>query len=354
MKYAKTIAVDLAKNVFELAVSDSAGHVLERRRLSRAAFQKFMDALSPSLVIMEACGGAHHWGRRFQRQGHEVRLLPARDIRPYVKGNKTDRNDVTGMLEANRRANIHAVPVKTPEQQGVLTLHRIREVLKRQRTATANLLRGVLREFGICIPMGMSRVIPEVRGALEDAENDLPFFVRDEINEFLYRLVDLEDRMLAIEGRLNEYSKGDPRVQRFLQVPGIGLLTATALAASVGTVDRFKNGRQFSAWLGLTPTERSSGERRWLGRITKRGDVYLRTLLIHCARSILQSARIKQKKGEPLNRLQEWGISVSDRQGHNRAACAMANKLVRRIWAMEHHGHSFDPNHISQRPIMTG
>jgi transposase len=349
--HASTVAIDLAKEVFELAFADAQGRVIERKRLSRKAFARVMEQRPPLQVLMEACGSAHYWGRRFERQGCQVRLLPARDVRPYVRGNKTDRNDVAGMLEADRCGSIASVPVKTPEQQAIQALHRLREHLKAERTATINLLRGVLREFGIVIAQGAAKVPAQVREALEDGDNELPMALRHSLGEQLQRLAQLQADMRAIEQRLEEYAHRDVAVQRYQRVPGVGLLTATALRASAGDLSRFRNGRQFSAWLGLTPREHSSGQQRRLGGLTKRGDVYLRTLLIHGARAVLQGARLKHKRGQPLDPLQTWALGVQDKRGHNKAACALANKLARRLWAMEHHGKAFDPHHLSQRPV---
>jgi transposase len=348
--HATTVAIDLAKEVFELAFADAQGRVIERKRLSRKAFARTLEQRPALRVLMEACGSAHYWGRRFQGQGHTVRLLPARDVRPYVRGNKTDRNDVAGMLEADRCASIANVPVKTPEQQGVQALHRIREHLKGERTATLNLLRGVLREFGVVIPAGAAKVPTAVHDALEDGDNDVPMPLRHSLDAQLQRLVQLSADMAAIEQRLEEFATRDVAVQRYRTVPGVGLLTATALRASAGDLSRFRNGRQLSAWLGLTPREHSSGQQRRLGRLTKRGDAYLRTLFIHGARAVLQAARMKQRRGQPLDPLQAWALSVQQRQGHNKAACALANKLARRLWAMAHHGNAFDPWQVSQRP----
>lgn len=348
--HASTVAIDLAKEVFELAFADAQGRVLERKRLLRKAFIRVMDQRPPMRVLMEACGSAHYWGRRFERQGHAVRLIPARDVRPYVRGNKTDRHDVAGMLEADRCAGIRTVPVKTPEQQGIQAQHRLREHLKAERTATLNLLRGVLREFGIVVPPGASKVPAALREALEDGDNELPMALRHSLGEQLQRLVQLSADMAAIEQRLEEFASRDVAVQRYLSVPGVGLLTATALRASAGDLSRFRSGRYFSAWLGLTPREHSSGQQRRLGGLTKRGDAYVRTLLIHGARAVLQAARIRQRRGQALDPLQAWALSLQDRQGHNKGACALANKLARRLWAMEHHGNRFDPRHVSQRP----
>lgn len=349
--HASTVAIDLAKEVFELAFADDRGRVVERKRLSRRAFARALEQRPPLRVLMEACGSAHYWARRFQRLGHAVRLLPARDVRPYVRGNKTDRNDVAGILEADRCGNIAGVPVKTPEQQGIQALHRLREHLKAERTATTNLLRGVLREFGVTIPAGALKVPAAVRDALEDGDNELPMPLRYSLDDQLQRLAQLQADMAAIEQRLEEFADRDVAVQRYRRVPGVGLLTATALRASAGDLSRFRNGRQFAAWLGLTPREHSSGQQRRLGRMTKRGDAYLRTLFIHGARAVLQGARLKHKRGQPLDPLQAWALGVQDKRGHNKAACALANKLARRLWAMEHHGKPFDAHHVSRQPL---
>ena len=348
--HATTVAIDLAKEVFELAFADASGRVLERKRLSRKAFSRVLDNRGPMRVLMEACGSAHYWGRRLAAQGHAVKLIPARDVRPYVRRNKTDRTDVAGMLEADRCADIAPVPLKTPEQQGIQALHRIREQLKRERTAALNLVRGVLREFGVVIPMGAARVRAAVLAALEDGDNDLPMALRHTLAEQLERIACLERDMAAIEERLQEFARRDAATQRYQQVPGIGLMTATAMRASVGDLGRFRSGRHLSAWLGLVPREHSSGTHRRLGRITRRGDTYLRTLLIHGARAVLQAARMKQRRGQALDPLQAWALNLQQRQGHNKAAVALANKLARRLWAIEHHGARFDAHHVSERP----
>ena len=200
--HASTVAIDLAKDVFELAFADERGRVVERKRLSRRTLARTLEQRPPLRVLMEACGSAHYWARRFQRQGHAVRLLPARDVRPYVRGNKTDRNDVAGILEADRCGDIAGVPVKTPEQQGIQALHRLREHLKAERTATINLLRGVLREFGLTIPAGALKVPAAVRDALEDGDNELPMPLRYSLDEQLQRLAQIQGNMAAIEQRL--------------------------------------------------------------------------------------------------------------------------------------------------------
>ena len=348
--HATTVAIDLAKDVFELAFADSQGRIIERKRLSRSAFSHCLMNRPPLRVVMEACGSAHHWARLFQMQGHQVRLLPAHDVRPYVHGNKTDRADAAGILEADRCGQIASVAVKTPEQQGVQAQHRVRERLKAQRTALLNLLRGVLREFGVVIPLGAAKVKPLVREALEDGENALPMTLRDTLSDLLHHIDVLTGMMLEIERRLDDFARRDSDSRRHQQAPGIGVLTATAISAGAGDLHRFASGRHFAAWLGLTPREHSSGRSRKLGSITKRGDPYLRTLLIHGARSALNAALMRRKRGQALDRFQTWALEVAERRGHNKAAVALANKLARRLWAMARDGASFNGDHVSVAP----
>jgi transposase len=342
-----TVAIDLAKDVFELAFADADARIVERRRLNRTAFARVLDNRPPLRVVMEACGSAHYWARRFARLGHAVELLPAHDVRPYVRRNKTDRTDAAGLLEAARCASIRRVPVKTPEQQGIQGLHRVREFHKAQRTAAINLVRGLLREFGIILPPGAAKVRSAVLAALEDADNELPMSLRDTLRSVLDAIVTAEQDMLAIEAHLQAFLERDTRSQRLQSAGGIGLITATALSASVGEFDRFPSGRHFASSLGLTPREHSSGHTRRLGRVTKRGDVYLRMLLVHGARAVLRSAKVAAKKKQPLDRTRTWALALSERVGHNKAAVALANKLARRLWAAEHHRQCFDPDHVS-------
>jgi transposase len=342
-----TVAVDLAKDVFELAFADADARIVERRRLTRSAFARALDSRAPLRMVMEACGSAHHWARRFRRLGHAVELLPARDVRPYVRRNKTDRADAAGLLEAARCESILRVPIKTPEQQGVQGLHRVREFHKAQRTAAINLVRGLLREFGIVIPTGSANVRPAVLAALEDADNELPMALRETLGQMLDTIAAAESATVTLEDRLQAFAAGDPRSQRLQRAGGIGLITATARSASVGDLERFPSGRHFASSLGLTPRKHSSGTTRRLGRVTKRGDVYLRMLLIHGARAVLRSAKVAAKKQQPLDRTRAWALALSERVGHNKAAVALANKTARRLWAAEHHRQSFDPDHVS-------
>jgi transposase len=256
---ATLLAVDLAKDVFELAWADGNGRVLARERLSRREFDSCLDNRACIEVVMEACGSAHHWARRFARSGHRPVLLPAHDVRPYVRRRKTDRTDTAGLIEARRCGDIQPVPVKSTGQQAVQALHRIREHHKTQRTASINLLRGLLREFGIVIPAGASKVRPAVIAALEDAGNDLAADLRQALASVLDRIDDDEAAMESIERQLAEHARTDVRAHRYLDAGGIGVVTATALSASCGDLKRFPSGRHFASSLGLVPRVNASG-----------------------------------------------------------------------------------------------
>jgi len=325
-----TIAVDLAKSVFEIAVSHHPGRVAERHRLSREAFQRFFANRPPATVLMEACGSAHHWARQIEVQGHRVLLLPAQHTRPYVTTNKTDRADAKGLLEAQRNEQIRPVPVKSINQQALSALHRLRSAWVAARTGRINTVRGLLREFGIAIPLGANRVIPILQALLEDADSGLPDSVRPALNEARAEILELERRMRVVEHQLRALARQTPAIHKLRTIPGVGLLTATALVAFVGDVGRFPSARHFASYLGLTPRERSSGLRRRLGKISKRGDAYLRTLLTHGARAVL----LRAKSRKDPDRLRAWALRLQHSRGHNKATIALANKLARIVWAV--------------------
>lgn len=325
-----TIAVDVAKSVFEIAVSEQPGRVRGRHRLSREAFLRFFAQRAPATVLMEACGSAHHWARQIESLGHQVLLLPPHRTRPYVTGNKTDRSDAKGLLEAQRNEQIQPVPVKSVQQQALSALHRLRSAWLAARTARINTVRGLLREFGLPIPLGAKRVVPKVQELLEDADSGLPDSVRPALHEAKVEILELERRMRTVEHQLRALARQLPVVAKLRTIPGVGLITATALLAFVGDVGRFPTARRFASYLGLTPRERSSGLRRRLGAISKRGDVYLRMLLTHGARAVL----FKAKSREHPDRLRAWALRVEQHRGHNKAAIALANKLARIVWAV--------------------
>ena len=333
---ATTVAVDLAKTVFELAIANAQWRVVSRQRLNRAQFARYLTQTPPTHVVMEACGMAHYWGRVAQQHGHRVTLLPPAYVRPYVRRNKTDRADAEAILEAVRSGEMPSVPVKRIEQQALVALHRVREQWMTTRTARINTLRGILREHGLLLPAGARAALQAVPTILEDAETALPMHLRTVLASVHEEIRGIEERVADLEGELRRLAAADPVVTRLRTIPGIGLLTATALVGSVGHIHAFRRARQFASWLGLTPREHSSGARRRLGGISKRGDIYLRCLLTHGARAVLLMAQRRAASGQPLARLHQWAITVRDRRGHNKATIAVANKLGRIVWAVWH------------------
>ena len=325
-----TIAVDLAKSVFQVAVSRRAGRVDEERRLTRERFVAFFAQQPPATVVFEACGSAHYWARQLQPFGHTLRLLPAHDVRRYVRRNKTDRTDTKGMLEANRNEEIYPVPVKTIEQQAIASLHRLRSTWLATRTARLNTLRGLLREFGIFIPVGAHRVVPRVRELVAESTDSVPVAVRCALAHACAELEVIDTNMRDTERQLTALARQLPDVTLLQTVPGVGVLTATALLALVGDIRRFRSGRHLASFLGLTPREDSSAGRRRLGAISKQGDVYVRMLLTHGARSFVWHAKTTAHP----TALQQWAVQTEQRRGHNIATVAVANKLARIVWAV--------------------
>lgn len=333
---ATTVAVDLAKDVFEVAVANRAHRIVDRRRLSRRQFETFIDGLVPgTTVVMEACGTAHYWGRRAQARQLMVRLLPVQYVRPYVRRNKTDRTDTEGMLEAHRCAGIQPVPVKSVEQQALQALHRVRTQWQSTRTARINVIRGLLREQGYPVPVGARTVLARVTAVLDEPARSLPAILRQTVQALVDEVRQLEARVADIDRELTRIARDHVMAARLQQVPGVGVVTSTALIGAVAHIHAFRRGREFASWLGLTPRESTTGTRRYLGRISKRGDGYLRCLLTHGARAVLLAAqRTARDRPHRLTRLQHWAVSLATRRGHNKAAIALANKLARIIWAL--------------------
>jgi transposase len=324
-----TIAVDLAKNIYEIAISRHAGKVAERHRLSRSRLLRFFAQQPSSKVLMEACGSAHFWAREFQKLGHEVMLLPPHLVRPYRRlYRKTDRADAKALLEASRNEEIRPVPIKTVEQQSLKSLHRLRSAWLTTHTARINAVRGLLRELGYFIPQGSHHVVPRVRALIAATDNDLPEPMRRALGEACEELEELRRRRTDIDQQLKALAPSVPAVEHLMSVPGIGILSATALVAFVSEIHRFPSGRHLASYLGLTPREHSSGQRRRLGHISKQGDRYLRRLLIHGARSCLLAAK-RMRDPHPLYR---WALDVQQRRGTRRAAVAVANKMARIAW----------------------
>lgn len=331
---ATTVAVDLAKSVFEVAVADQNWKVIDRARLSRPQFERWFHNRAVGLVVMEACGSAHFWARQLQGLGIEVKLLPPKYVRAYVKRNKTDAADAAALLEAARCADIVPVRVKSVEQQALQSLHRVRSAWMATRTSRINGLRGFCREFGITIAVGSRLGIEQISRVLVDSSTAVPAMLRDTLKLLIDEIRLLEARIAQLERELTAAAKASAACERLLSVPGVGLLTATAMvAATGGSVSHFKDARHFSSWFGLTPKEHSSGSTRHLGRISKRGDRYLRMLLTHGARSVLRAATVARRCGRPLDPLRQWGLNVQSRSNHNKATCALANKLARICFA---------------------
>lgn len=334
--HATTIGIDLAKDVFELAIRRGGGTRVARQRLTRRQFAQFVDTLPPeATVVMEACATAHYWARRCQAQGAEVRLLPAQHVRPYVRRNKTDRADAEALLEAHRCASLHAVPVKTPEQQAIQTLHRVRQQWQTLRTARINALRAILREHGLLTPIGPSRLAGHVTAVLADPDSPLPMLLRPTLQVLVEELRQTTASLTALDRQLETIVRTHPVARRLQAVRGVGPVTATALVGSVPHVTAFKRGRQFASWLGLTPRVHASGTRRWCGGVSKQGDRYLRTLLIHGGRAVLRAAHVRATRAPAtLSELERWALALAKRRGHNCAAVALANKLARIIWVV--------------------
>ena len=329
-----TVAVDLAKSVFQVAESHRPGRVVASRRLSRGQFEKYIVQSEPSRFLLEACGSAHHWGRVLLKHGHQVKLLPPHRVRGYRTGNKTDRADTKALLEADRNEEILPVPVKSEDQQCLASLHRLRSGYQQSKVARINSVRGLLREYGITIPKGAEKVVPFVHGLDPDA---IPPVLAQALRDAVEDIQALAVCILRVEKQLSQMAHELPVVRYLLTIPGIGLITATAIVAVVGDIRRFRSGRRLAKYLGLTPREHSTGLKRRLGSITKQGDTYLRMLLIHGARVVLSWAR-KKNKQDPLSR---WALAVEARRGHNIATVALANKLTRIAWVVMKENRNF-------------
>jgi len=324
----KVVGIDLAKNTFHLHGADVHGKVILRKKLSRNKLAAFMANLPLCLVGMEACGGAHDWARKFKAMGHDVRLMSPQFVKPYVKSNKNDMADAEAICEAVGRPNMRFVPIKSVEQQDIQSLHRAREQAVKNRTAQSNQIRGMLMEYGIVVGKGVATLRKTLPDILEDADNGLAPLFREVLCGLSDELHRLAERIAAYDGQIKHLSAQSDACQRLMTIPGVGPMTATALAAAVGNAKVFANGREMSAWLGLVPRQCSTGGKPKLLGISKRGDTYLRKLLIHGARLALQFADRKQDVRS------RWVVDVRSRRGKNIAAVALANKMVRSAWVL--------------------
>lgn len=325
------IGLDIAKNVFQVHGVDRHSKTVMRKQLRRGEVLAFFANLPPCRVGIEACAGSHDWARRLAKLGHDARLMAAQFVSPYRKGGRTGKNDKTdaeAICEAVGRPNMRFVPVKSEEQQAVLAVHRVRELAVAERTALVNQIRGLLGEFGIVVAKGRERLQKALPLVLEMADNALPSLLRSVLAELSERLQEMNARIAHYDRLIEALARVMPASARLMKLPGIGPVTATALVASVGDAKEFASARQFAAWLGLTPRQYSSGGKSRLGSISKRGDAYLRKLLVHGARSVL---RVAKGRTDGVGR---WAQAVKDRRGENIAAVALAAKHARMIWAM--------------------
>lgn len=329
------VGVDLAKLVFQVHGVNRAEKVQQRKQLRRSQMLGYFGKLEPCLIGMEACGGAHYWARELSKLGHDVRLMAPQFVKPYVKSGKNDANDAEAICEAVGRPSMRFVAIKTVEQQVIQAEHRIRSRLVKSRTALTNEIRGFLAEFGVIVAKSLGplrRALPEL---LEDAENGLPGDFRVLLMGLSEELRALDERIAAFDARIAQVAREDDRIKRLLEIEGIGPITASALVAAVGDATQFNSGRDMAACFGLTPRQHSSGGKNRLGRISKRGDKYIRMLLVHGARAALKAA---QNKEDGRSR---WVKNLAGRRNKNIATVALANKNARIAWSILSRGESY-------------
>ncbi len=331
------VGLDIAKSIFHLSAVNQAGRQVKRKILKRPQVFSFFSQLEPCTIAMEACGSAHHWAREFQKLGHQVKLIAPQYVKPFVKGNKNDYNDAQGIAEAAQRPNMRFVPIKSLEQHDIQMIHRLRERLVKNRTALVNQTRGLLAEYGIVINRGIAAVRAELPLILEDAENGLTVVARESFFSLYEELIELDEKHQACEKKIIEINRSHEACQRLDEIIGIGPVTATAIYAAIGDGSDFENGRHFSAWAGLVPKQHSSGGKANLMGISKRGNSYLRTLLIHGARAVLRYAEGKEDS------FSRWAFALKERRGSNKACVAVANKLARMAWVVLAKGERYRP-----------
>jgi transposase len=335
-----TIGLDLAKEVFQVHGVDRNGKVVVRKQVRRHEMSKFFANLEPCLIGMEACGSAHDWARKLSAFGHTVKLMAPQFVKPYVKTNKNDAADAEAICEAVGRPNMRFVPIKNIEQQAILSVHRARQGFVKARTAQGNQIRGLLSEFGFVMPKGIASVAKRVPEILEDAGNGLPGTMRRLLERLADNLKEMDRQVNALELQIKHWHQANEASRRLEALPGIGPITASAIVASVGDAREFNNGRQLAAWLGLVPRQNSSGGKQTRLGISKRGDTYLRTLLIHGARAVI---RFAEKKAEPDG----WLRKLMARRNKSVAVVALANKNARIVWALLAKHRTFRPDHVA-------
>jgi len=332
----KVLGIDLAKEVFHLHGVDERGREVLRKRLRRHELMEWMANLPSCLIGMEACSGAHDWARKFRAMGHDVRLMSPQFVSPYMKGNKNDVADAEAICEAVQRPTMRFVPIKSVEQQDIQSLHRVREMAIGHRTALINQIRGLLHEYGIVVGRGSVNLRKALPGVLEDADNGLSPMFRELLYGLYQELLHLDRRICDYDAQIARLAEQSEACQRVMSIPGIGPLTATALVAAAGDTKAFRNGREMAAWLGLVPRQHSTGGKPRLLGISKRGDAYLRRLLIHGARAAL---RFVSRKHDQRSR---WAAGLLERKHVNVTAVALANKNVRTAWALLTRGETYN------------
>ena len=332
------VGVDTAKRVFQLHWVDLETGEIVDLKLTRAKFLEHFANRAPCVVAMEACGGTQHWARRLCELGHEPRLLPAKAVRPFVTGNKNDAHDARAIWTAVQQPGAKTVAIKSEEQQAILAIHRIRQQLVKFRTAQINGLRGLLTEYGEVMPKSRAGINRAIASALERVAERLPAMIVETLREQWARVAQLDREISEIEGRIKLWHRNSVASQRIAEIPGVGVLTATAVVAAMGDPAAFRSGREFAAWLGLVPRHKGTGGRVRVLGISKRGDKYLRTLLIHGARAVLTCS-----KAPP-----EWALRLAARRPANVVTVAMANKTARTIWALLAHDRVYQPNFATQ------
>jgi transposase len=338
-----TVGIDLAKDVFQVHGVDAHGKAVLRKQLKRKDVMSFFANLEPCLIGMEACGSSHYWARKLAALGHTVRLMAPQFVKPYVKTNKSDRNDAEAICEAVARPNMRFVPVKTGEQQAVLSVHRARQGFVKARTAQANQIRGLLAEFGIVIAKGMGHIAKRLPEILEDGENGVPGMMRELLQRLGENLKEMDKQVGELERQIKLWHRENEQSRKLEAIAGIGPITASAYVASVGDAKSFKNARQVAAWLGMVPRHEGSGGKVKPGRISKRGDVYLRTLLIHGARSVIRQFERKPDQAEG------WLKELLARRHKNIAAVALAAKNARIAWALLAHERTYQGDYVASR-----
>ena len=333
-----TIGIDLAKAVFQIHGVNECGKVAVRKQLKRAEMSSYFANLEPCLIGMEACGSGHHWARKLEGYGHTVKLMAPQFVKPYVKTNKNDMADAEAICEAVSRPNMRFVAMKTVEQQAILSVHRARQGFVKARTAQGNQIRGLLSEFGIVIPQGIRSIMKQVPEILEDGENGLPGTMRNLLERLTENLKEMDRQAKELEVQIQLWHRENEASRKLAEIPGLGPITASAIVATVGDAREFKNGRQLAAWMGLVPRQHSSGGKQNLLGISKRGDTYLRTLMIHGARAVI---RFAENKAEP----ESWLRKLMARRNKNVSAVALANKNARIVWALLANDRTFRPDY---------